>query len=188
MSEPAPDPPPQAPGTLDQAMASIRAYCGWHIAPSRTEVLTLDGSGANVLVLPSLYVTDVIYVNENGTELADGSDEAYPAEYTWSRAGFIKRGQFCGWPGYGYLGPWWTDALRGITVKLQHGYDDWPVELAGIIQSVATRLVDNPQGLKQQTVGPFSEQYGDAAGGSAGTAFLAGDEAVLARYKLPPRP
>lgn len=168
-------------------MAAVRAYCGWHIAPSRDETLILDGPGGNVLCLPSLHVTDVSSITEDGTVLADGTDAQFPRAYTWSEAGIVRRSWATGdWSGY--CGTWWTSQLRGIEVALSHGYDEWPIELAGIIASVAQRLTDNPSGLTQQTVGPFAEQYGDAGGTGAGSAFVGADEAVLVRYKLPPRP
>jgi hypothetical protein len=168
-------------------MAAVRAYCGWHIAPSRDETLVLDGPGGNVLCLPSLYVTDVTLITENGTDLADGSDPEVPAQYQWSQAGIVRRSWAgCSWSGWS--GAWWTTELRGIAVTLTHGYDDWPIELAGIIQAVAGRITDNPTGLEQQTVGPFTEKYATSGSGGAGTAFAAADESVLARYRLPPRP
>jgi hypothetical protein len=173
--------PPVAPAPTDQAVAAVRSYCGWHIAPSRTETLTLDGPGGNVLCLPSLHVTDVLSVTEDENLLDPALD------YNWSEAGVLRRSWATGyWSGYS--GSWWSCAMRGIRVELTHGYDEWPVELAGIIQAVADRISDNPTGLEQQTVGPFTEKYATSGTGGAGTAFAGADEAVLTRYKLPPRP
>lgn len=179
--------PPVAPTPTDAAVAAVRAYCGWHIAPSREEVLTLDGPGGNVLVLPSLHVTDVESITEDGTVLDDGTDPDLPAAYSWSEAGIIQKGSAsAGWS-WSCAG-WWTAKLRGIDVALTHGYDEWPVELAGIITAAAARTVENPTGLEQQTVGPFTEKYGVSGEAGAGGAFTAADNSVLARYKLPPRP
>jgi len=185
------DDPPAAPAPAEQAMAAVRAYCGWHIAPSRDETLTLDGPGGTALVLPSLHVTDVVSVTENGTVLADGTDPDIPADYSWSEAGIIQRGPAgqTAWSGSWSCGvSLWTRELRGIVVELTHGYDEWPPELAGIINAVSQRMVDNPTGLEQQTVGPFTEKYATSGGGGAGSGFAGADEAVLARYRLPPRP
>jgi hypothetical protein len=172
--------PPVAPAPTDQAVAAVRAYCGWHIAPARTETLTVDGPGGNTLCLPTLHVTAVAKVTENGTDLDPDTG------YNWSEAGIIRRSWSTNTTS-GYCG-WWTTNLRGISVELTHGYTEWPIELAGIIQAVADRIGDNPTGLEQQTVGPFTEKYTTSGGGGAGSAFGAADEAVLTRYKLPPRP
>lgn len=175
------DEPPVAPTAADQAMAAVRAYCGWHIAPSREEMLILDGPGGNTLCLPSLHVTDIALITEVGVDL-DGT-----LDYSWSEAGIVRRS----WStsiNFGWTGAWWTTELRGLSVDLTHGYDEWPIELAGIINAGAQRITDNPAGLKQQTVGPFSEQYGDRSSAGVGSWFDAADAAVLARYRLPPRP
>ena len=71
---------------LAQAEAMVRAWCGWHIAPERDEVLTLDGPGGAHLTLPSLHVVDVASVVENG-ELLDPANGLY----TWSAAGIITK-------------------------------------------------------------------------------------------------
>lgn len=189
-------PAPPKPDVTDQVVAAIQTYCGWHIAPSVDETLTLDGPGGSFLILPSLHVTDVTSITENGTVLPDGSDVNVPAEYTWSERGIIQRGRPVSWTGsgtgpfYGTLpgGCWWTTQLRGIQVELTHGYDDWPPELAWLIDAAASRLKDNPTGLEQQTVGPFTEKYATSAGGAAGQVFTSGEVALLGLYRLPGRP
>src|SRR4051812_23456089 len=107
-------PAPTKPLADDQAVAFVQTYCGWHIAPSVTETLTLDGGGGNVLVLPSLYVTDVAAITENGITLDPALD------YQWSEAGMVRRSWATGyWSGYS--GRWWSCEYRSITVELTHG-------------------------------------------------------------------
>jgi hypothetical protein len=172
-------PAPPKPSTDDTAIAYVQTYCGWHIAPSVTETLTLDGPGGNVLVLPSLYVTDVSAITEDGTVLADGTDPDVPADYTWSQAGIVRRSWATGiWSGW--CGVWWTSQLRGIQVDLTHGYDTWPLDLAAVIGTISERVKDNPSNLEQITVGPFSEKY--ATGGAS---ISDGDLMVLNKYRLP---
>ena len=179
---------------LLQAEAFVRAYCGWHIAPSRDETITLDGPGGLVLTLPSLHVTAITSVTENGTLLVEGTD------YSWSSAGFIQRiGWASGWdmaednlggpnsvPAWG----WWTAQLQGITVELTHGFDEVPPEVKGAVQGLAQQLVDNPSGLEQQTVGPFTERYGTTGGGGLLFTLGAGGSSLSAldKYRLPRRP
>lgn len=82
----------------------IRAYCGWHVSPSITETITLDGPGSDTLFLPSLHVTDVASVTVDG--VAQNEPE-------WSEAGLI-RGAFHG------------RRFRSIVVTLTHGYAEPP--------------------------------------------------------------
>ena len=44
-------------GVDPAAQAAVRAYCGWHIAPSLSETLVLDGTGARAFILPTLHLT-----------------------------------------------------------------------------------------------------------------------------------
>ena len=53
------------------ACDAVRGYCEWHIAPSVTETLTLDGPGGSVLHLPSAHVTAVASVTNDGAVIAD---------------------------------------------------------------------------------------------------------------------
>lgn len=181
----APNLDPTPDDRLLQAEAMVRAFCGWHIAPSRDETLVLDGRGGCNLMLPSLYVTAITSVVENGVDLVEGTD------FTWSQAGWVFRSSWAGgwWYDAGDYGSsfpipgWWTTQLRGVVVELTHGYEDVPAEVTAVVQAVGQRLVDNPTGLEQQVVGPFSEKYG-----TSDALFSTGDHAVLEHYRLPRRP
>lgn len=147
---------------LYQAEALVRSYCGWHIAPSRVETFTLDGSGSPLMVLPTLRLTAVTSVTNDGVVVD-------PATLEWSEAGALRL------PCWGY----WTWKYRGVVVEATHGYDKAPFDLAGAVQAIASRASNNP-GLASQTRGPFSESYVQT--------FLEPERMVLDRYKLPPRP
>src|SRR5690348_6332029 len=110
---------------LLQAEALVRAFCGWHIAPSRTEVVTLAGTGGRTLTLPSLHVTAVASVTSD-------SDPALTTDdYDWSPAGVLTARTY----------PW---SGRAIAVSLTHGYDTPPAEVTAVVQAVAQRALDNP--------------------------------------------
>ena len=168
-------PAPPKPAVDDQAVAFVQTYCGWHIAPELDETLTLDGPGGWALTLPSLHVVSIASVTENGTALVEDSD------YTWSESGIIRRRCWANDPEVWAPG-WWSCEYRSIVVELTHGYPDWPPELAAVIGTISDRLKDNPTGLEQITVGPFSEKY--ATGGAA---LSAGEHFVLDAYRLPKR-
>lgn len=160
-----------------RAEAAVRAYCGWHVAPETDALLTLDGPGSPVLLLPSLHVTAVASVAENG-ELVD------PADYSWSASGVVRRSRsaltIATWSGSG-----WTDALRGVTVAFTHGYQEWPLEVQAVVERLAARALEGATVLTQ--VGSVSYATGEDGLPIGGT-LSSVDRAVLDRYKLPPRP
>jgi hypothetical protein len=145
-----------------QAQATIRRYCGWHIAPNITETVTLDGNGGRNLSLPSLYVTDI----DSITELGDLVDVA---DYDWSVDGRVHR-RYCSW----------TTRPRQVIVEFEHGYDLIPDDLIQVAVSLANRRSSSPAGIRRETTGPFSVEYG--------IDFLQDERDVLNLYKLPPRP
>jgi hypothetical protein len=157
-----------------RAEAEVRAYCGWHIAPVRTDNLTLDGPGGPLLVLPTLRVVSVASVAENGTTLG-------PEGYAWSAAGVLRRTSsslsWSSWRG-------WTDALRGIAVSLTHGYDAMPLDVTAVIERLAARGMETQLYSQVGAVAYATGEDGLPATGS----LTSLDRMVLDRYRLPPRP
>lgn len=154
---------------INQATADVRRYCHWHVTPSLTEIVTLDGSGSLFQSLPSLNVTAVTSVTEDGVLLD-------PSAYTWSQAGYE-------WSQVGQL--WrsrpWSGHFRSIVVEMTHGYDQAP-DLAGVILARASRMQGNPNAATRTQVGQVSEQLEVSSG------FTAEEINVLDLYRLPPRP
>lgn len=155
---------------LDQAEGLVRAYCGWHISPSRTETAVVRTAG-DVLLLPTLYLTDVASVTLYDATVVDVAD------YEWSQNGVIS--QVWG-------GPW---SWRSVTVEFTHGYDIPPPEITAVVQAIAQRAVDNPRSLTRETKGPFTDVYSQSGSNQTlALSLMDGEKAVLNAYKLPPRP
>src|SRR4051794_7492225 len=114
----------------DTAQARVQAYCGWHIAPTEDATVTLDGPGSGVLVLPSLHVTTVASVTELGTLVEPGT-------YSWSETGVLRRTTY-GWRVDCQAR--WTGELRGLVVAFTHGYSEWPLEVAAVVDGLAARI------------------------------------------------
>lgn len=151
----------------DAACRAVRDYCGWHVAPSVSHTLTLDGPGGTLLVLPSLRVTDVAEVTNDGTALTDPE---------WSEAGMVRTGR-------------WTQRFRGVTVTLTHGYDECPEDILAVVKHMTSQAQalakTGPAGMA--VAGPFTMQVSAAA--LAGAVGLSGQHrGVLDKYRLPPRP
>lgn len=154
---------------LEQAEALVRAYCGWHIAPSRTDVeVTLIGDGSSVLVLPSLYVTAVSELTQGGTALVADTD------YAWSESGVLTS----------YY--WGTGS---VVVTFTHGYAEPPADVTAIVQAVAQRALDNPGSRPREQAGPFADTFSQSGFNQApALALLDAEKAILDRYRIPPRP
>lgn len=110
----------------------VRGRCGWHIAPTVTETITLDGSGTRVVSLPSLHVTDVGEVTENGVEV----------DVEWASTGLLRRRRF------------WTDRWRAVEVTFTHGHQTVPADLAKVVVEAALRIPAPGAGAVKK-VGPF---------------------------------
>lgn len=155
---------------LLQAEALVRSYCHWHIAPSRTETLTLRAEGMTSIMLPSLYVTAVSSITDDGTALVLTTD------YRWFEDGIIDR----------------VDAYWGsgdVVVAFTHGYAAPPADVTAVVQAVAQRAVSNPGSLVRRQVGPFVDAYSQTGSNQAlALALLPEEKAILSPYRLPLRP
>ena len=146
---------------LNQAESVVRDHCGWHIAPSRTDTVKIYGAPLGTpILLPSMYVTGIVSVTDQGT-LVD------PTVYDFEQAGILRR----------IDGGCWSSGYGAIVVEFTHGYTDVPPAVTRVVQSVAALL---PNGLKSKQAGPFAESYFDD--------LPAIDKAALSRYRLPVGP
>ena len=156
---------PRTEDVLNRALAAARRYCGWHVTPVRTaETVTLDGPGSRLLILPTLRLTAVTEVTENGV----------PVDVTsvaWSTRGLLQKKN----------GGYWTNQFGGIEVNFDHGFD--PVDAAdwqGAVMSLAERTARDFSGSGREVIGPF--QYGAAA--AAGSLFTDAERSVFDLYAL----
>jgi hypothetical protein len=146
---------------LDQAESVVRDHCGWHIAPSRTDTVRIYGAPLGTpILLPSMYVTGIVSVTDQGT-LVD------PTLYDFEQAGILRRTD----------GGCWASGYGAIEVEFIHGYASVPPAVTRVVQSVAALL---PNGLKSKQAGPFSESYFDD--------LPQLDKVALSRYRIPVGP
>lgn len=150
---------------LLQAQELVRSYCGWHVAPSRTETLVVHPTPAGTILLPSLHVTSVTSVTVAGWPVLD------PTYYQVFEHGEIRR----------VMGYRFTDR-HAVTVEFTHGYDDAPADVAGVVQAIAQRASSVTPNLLQ--VGLV--RYSDPGGSSFG--ILPEWRQVLDQYRLPRMP
>ena len=151
----------------EEALAIVQAYCGWHIGPTLTHELRLDGPGGHTLILPTLRLISVASVTSDGVSIAAD-------EYDWSTAGLLRLR--CGR---------WSCRLGGVTVTMTHGFSQIPDDINAVMARLDSRSASDPGMLAQ--VGQVRYQVG-ASGVGLGATLSDYDRAVLDRYKLPPRP
>jgi hypothetical protein len=144
---------------VDAAVGSVRGEVSWHIAPQVTETLTVDGTGGQWLFLPTLYLVDVTAVRD-----ITGDTPTVLDGWRKRRSGVLYRAT--GWP----------FAVEGIEVDVVHGHAETPPELLPVIADTA-RTLQRGGRVTQESLGSRS-------------ASLTGNPAaaVLARFKIPPRP
>jgi hypothetical protein len=153
----------------DVALATVVAYCGWHIAPSVTEDVVLDGTTSTVLRLPTLHLTSLDTLTISGVVV--DVDDPYAVE--WSEAGYLRRSG-----GFGTL-------LRGVVVGITHGYDAMPLDVQAVIEGLASRAAYPSSPYVQ--VGQVRVAT-DASGLPIGGTLTSVEQMTLDRYRLPPYP
>lgn len=154
---------------LDGATEAVTEYCGWHIAPNIVETVVIDGSGTALQPVPTMWLTDLGSVSENGRTVPTSSVD-------WSSYGILeKRG-----------GGLWTARRGGVEVRIAHGFDAAPAWLTTMICAVAGRAFLGNLGVVQESSSGESVTYASPTRGTGGTVILLPEEKrMLNRLALP---
>lgn len=151
---------------LKAATRRIRNHCGWHIAESVSEVVTLRGSSARELYLPTTYLTDLVSVMVDGVALTVVDDGSL-----WSVSGELFRD--FGW------------RASVIKAEIVHGYAAVPDDLIDLTLALAGRALASPLGaVREQSLTSsvtWSQPGFNVAGGLA---LLEHEIDALAEYKV----
>lgn len=161
---------------VQAAQAAVRAYCGWHVAPTLTETIYISQRHeSDTCLLPSLRVLDI-----------EAVEQLKPDQETWEPVtGY-------GWDEQGTLALTrhssahvFRHGLRNIRVTLTHGWDleDVP-DLAAIVESIAKRAATSPYGIASQSVNGASVSYQMAGGAPLSVPLLNIEKEQLAPYAL----
>lgn len=115
---------------LNAALARVRRYCGWHVSPVRTQTITLDGTGAPLLFLPTMKVVTITAITEDGDALVVADIK----ESVRAPGVLIKEN----WA-------YWSCEFESITVALQHGYTaaeaaDFREAVLSLVDKAATEI------------------------------------------------
>lgn len=149
---------------LAGALAAAREYCGWHVTPSKSEEIAVDGPGTPLLVLPTLRLVEIEEIADDGLVIA-------PAELHWSEIGLVRKlDRRC-----------WTGKYRGVTAKITHGFDNIPAWKLAVLA-----IVERTAEAGREEIGPY--KYFPAESIADGSAFTGSERAILDNYRLARRP
>ncbi len=152
---------------LDLVSGAIRAYTGQTISTATSTAKRLKVRGTKVR-LPQRPVTAVSAVTSTATP-------AVAVAYTWDGFGSIELD---------------TYEHASVLVTYAHGYATIPDDIRAITLQVAGRsfgTTPDTTGVQSESIGGYSYSTG-AATAQGAVGFLAGERAVLDRYKLPTGP
>lgn len=150
---------------LDGAIAAATEFCGWHIAPNVSETVVVDGSGTRLQTLPTMWLTDVDKVTEDGRILPANSVD-------WSSYGVLEKRD----------GGLWTSRRGGVEVRYSHGFDTPPAWLTTMICAVAGRAFLGSLAIVQEASSGESVTYASSARGTV--ALLPEEKQMLNRLAL----
>ena len=155
-------------GVDPAALGFIRAYCGWHIAPVRTEVVAPRGATGHLFTLPTLKLVEVLSLTVDG----EPQDVAPPAT---------------GLPALqsGLASVYWPGAcsrrLGGVQLSIRHGLPEAPAELAALAVQLKNVMLVGVGGVR---VGNISLTPAAVSAATAGLPpFML---TILDLYRLPP--
>lgn len=149
---------------LTAAESAVRAYCGWHIAPSRTDTITTTIPFTGRMFLPSMYVTTIVSVTEDAVVLDTPN-------YVFHENGWLDRM-------LPYVPLTWGQASQ-TTVVFTHGYFDVPPDIQQVVLALANRNVNTPGNLTR---------VGQVQYASGVDAFTEAEKVTLRRYRIPALP
>lgn len=155
---------------IKRAEALVRTFCRWSITEETVTSEAHDG-GSGTIFLPTLYLTAVSAVVENGETLTHATD------YSWKRSGMLRR-----------VGTSWYNDVDSVVVTYTHGYARGADELlavADIVLSVVSRRWENPAGTRSETTGGITDVYAIPASGIAPAGLLYSEQEALSPLRVP---
>lgn len=148
----------QATALIDIVEASIESEAGVSFIPVIDDSITIQADGHGIIELNKKPVTNVSHIADvNGEEILSWEFDGLSTIYN--------------------LYP-----LQVVHLTYSHGFDTVPRDIRGVALGAASRVMYNPSGLRQETVGAISVTY-PGIGGEAGTInFSTLERRILGNY------
>ena len=152
----------QIQAVLDSASASIRDYCGWHVAPSLECAYTGEGEG-RLLMLPAMGVTAVDSLTVDGDAVAD---------FEWTAAGMVR-----------LTTSTFPDKWRSVECVYTAGFTS--AAIGQVVAQIASNALVAAPGVVNERAGNVSITYNQTGTGiTGGVSLLPRDYSLLAPYRL----
>lgn len=138
---------PFSPAVLKAASDTLRLEAGWHIAPERTETVTVDSVGGHILILPTLKLVSVSEVRDADGNVLSG--------WAMSERGMLSRRTE------------WPSGFGAVVLDIVHGYESCPASLLPVVASRAQRRV------RSESIGGRSITFDADADAGTGASVVA---------------
>jgi hypothetical protein len=141
-----------AQAAIDTALVAARRYCGWSVSPVVTDdEVTVDGSGGQVLSVPTLNLVSVSTVDEDGVTITSSDLRA-------SRLGLLRKRS----------GGWWTSAYDAVTVTMTHGFAeddalDWRRAVINLVDDWSEASLRDGSDMKRKKVDDVEYEWFETA-------------------------
>jgi len=153
----------QVQAMLQAVSATVRGFCGWHLAPAVRCVWTGDAE-TGICQLPVMGVRAIHSVEVGGVTVA--SDQ-----YEWTSSGLVRLWQ---------RAPRWGS----VTVEFTAGYDD-SADLKAVVTQVAANALAASPGVREEHAGQVGITFNQTASGvSGGVRMLDSDRMLLDRWRI----
>lgn len=156
---------------LRMASGAIRREAQQTISLEEDDVADLAGNWSSHLVLPERPVVAVTSIEIVRGGVSDGIIAT--SAYQWNAAGDV----------FDVYGGWWGGAGSIVRVTYTHGFATVPDEIVALCLQLANRLLENPTGVRQETIGSYSYSAGVSA---AGAALTEDERRILHDYRGQP--
>lgn len=168
----------QAVSALEIASAAIQNRTGQTIERVDDDTIVLAGTDDWRLTLPQRPVVEATVATIDGVAPLAGSyqliDDTLLRVGGW-RGPSMASANWPDWSGYRLAVP------SVIEVTYTHGFDQIPDDIRAVCLQMAVRVMQNPAGVRQESIGTYSVSYGGDIGGSA---MSPAEEKMLGRYRL----
>lgn len=156
------------------ASAEARAYTGNEFVFVEGDVIIVNGSGSPTLILPQAPISAIVELTEaprsSAEKILAGPESSSPA-FEWAEEGIVRR----------LDGGIFARRFRYYRFIVDHGFDVAPDEVRGVVIRCAARAFENPDGVRQESLGRYSYTL---AGEQAGIGLYAPDRRDLDPYHL----
>lgn len=150
---------PQAEAIIEAVSSVIEAETGCSFTLHQDDMIRVQADGYGIIELGSPPVHDVV-------ELVD----------------IVTGDELSGWRWDGMVAVVGLNPEQAVLLTYTHGFESVPGDIRAVALGACSRVMYNPSGLRQETVGAISVTY-PGIGGEAGTInFSSLERKILAKY------